>query len=61
MVTFITGNFEHCDVALIATTGFKVIAARTKVAALGPFVGQGEIAGNGHQRMRVFVSTGQWN
>ena len=49
----------HWDVACIAAPGFEIVATGAEVAAVGPFVGQGEVAGNGHQRAAVLVGPGQ--
>ena len=60
-VSRVFGHIQHRNGTLIAAPRDKVIAARAKVAALGAFMGQGEIAGDSDQRARGFVGTGQRN
>ena len=45
--------------ALVTAARLKIIAAGPKVTAIRPLMRQWKIAGNGHKRAIVFISTGQ--
>ena len=51
----------HEDILRVTAAFLKVVTARAKVTARRPFVGQGEVPRNGHQRAAFLVGTRQRN
>mmetsp|Transcript_18259 Transcript_18259/g.28909 ORF Transcript_18259/g.28909 Transcript_18259/m.28909 type:complete len:656 (+) Transcript_18259:1222-3189(+) len=55
----VIGRKHRDGLVLVAQTVLEIVAAGAKVAAGRAFMGQGEVAGDRHQRGRILVSTGQ--
>ena len=52
-------GIPHVDLTNIAPACFEVGAARSEIASLRPFVGQGQLAWNGDEGLGIFVRSGK--